>query len=99
MMNKEERARIYKYIELNNQLLIRSLASNDLHHAAQAIQNTYDWQSELGMPPEAPLTGIVNLKLRVDSLLDKMTNEHALYNYVIKSGEDQKNSKVTKRDF
>ena len=98
MMNREKFDRITKYIELNDQLLMHSLINNDLHHAAQAVQNTYDWLAELDMPPEAPLTGIVNLKLRVDSLLDKMTNEHALYNYVIKAGEDQKNT-VAKHDF
>lgn len=98
MMNREKFDRINKYIEFNDQLLIRSLINSDLHHAAQAIQNTYDWLSELGMPPEAPLTGIVDLKLRVDSLLDKMTNEHALYNYVIKK-EEEENSKVEKHDF
>ena len=54
------------------------------------MQNTCDWLSELEMPVEAPLTGIVNLKLRVDSLLDKMTSEHALYNYVIKKEEEEK---------
>lgn len=89
MTSKEKLASVTKYIELNDQLLMQSLINDDLHHAAQAVQNTYDWLSELDMPPEAPLTGIVNLKLRVDSLLDKMTNEHALYNYVIKAEEDQ----------
>lgn len=97
MTSQEKLASVIKYIELNDQLLMQNLINDDLHHAAQAVQNTYDWLSELDMPDEAPLTGIVNLKLRVDRLLDKMTNEHALYNYVIKA--DKENSNVTKHDF
>lgn len=92
MLSKEECSCILEYIELNDQLLMRSLINNDLHHAAQAIQNTCDWLSELEMPVEAPLTGVVNLKLRVDSLLDKMTSEHALHNYVIMKEEEKNNA-------
>ncbi|OYR86893.1 MULTISPECIES: hypothetical protein [Lactobacillus] len=62
----------------------------DLHHAAQAMQNTVDLLSVLGISSATPLTGVVKLKLRVDELLNKMTSERALYNYVIKKDEEEK---------
>lgn len=54
------------------------------------MQNTADLLSVLGMSSASPLTGVVKLKLRVDELLNKMTSERALYNYVIKKDEEEK---------
>ena len=89
-MTDKEYLKIYKYIELNDQMLVKSLANCDLHHAAQAMQNTADLLSLLGISSATPLTGVVKLKLRVDELLNKMTSERALYNYVIKKDEEEK---------
>ena len=89
-MTDKEYLKIYKYIELNDQMLVKSLANCDLHHAAQAMQNTVDLLSLLGISSATPLTGVVKLKLRVDELLNKMTSERALYNYVIKKDEQEK---------
>lgn len=87
-MTDKEYLEIYKYIELNDQMLVKSLVNCDLHHAAQAMQNTADLLSVLGMSSASPLTGVV--KLRVDELLNKMTSERALYNYLIKKDEEEK---------
>lgn len=89
-MTDKEYLEIYKYIELNDQMLMKSLINCDLHHAAQAMQNTADLLSVLGISSTTPLTGVVKLKLRVDELLNKMTSERALYNYVIKKDEEEK---------
>ena len=89
-MTDKEYLEIYKYIELNDQMLMKSLINCDLHHAAQEMQNTVDLLSVLGISSATPLTGVVKLKLRVDELLNKMTSERALYNYVIKKDEEEK---------
>lgn len=92
MISAEEYRRTVEYILLNDQMLMKSLNNCDLHHAAQAMQNTADLLSVLGMSSASPLTGVVKLKLklRVDELLNKMTSERALYNYVIKKDEEEK---------
>ncbi|WP_304202524.1 MULTISPECIES: hypothetical protein [Lactobacillus] len=90
MISAEEYRRTVEYILLNDQMLMKSLNNCDLHHAAQAMQNTVDLLSVLGMSSASPLTGVVKLKLRVDELLNKMTSERALYNYVIKKDEEEK---------
>lgn len=46
-MTDKEYLEIYKYIELNDQMLVKSLVNCDLHHAAQAMQNTADLLSVL----------------------------------------------------
>ena len=89
-MTDKEYLEIYKYIELNDQMLMKILVNCVLHHAAQAMQNTADLLSLIGISSATPLTGAVKLKLRVDELLNKMTSERALYNYVIKKDEEEK---------
>ncbi|WP_195577367.1 hypothetical protein [Lactobacillus johnsonii] len=90
MISAEEYRRTVEYILLNDQMLMKSLNNCDLHHAAQAMQNTADLLSVLGMSSASPLTSVVKLKLRVDELLNKMTSERALFNYVIKKDEEEK---------
>lgn len=80
MISAEEYRRTVEYILLNDQMLMKSLNNCDLHHAAQAMQNTADLLSVLGMSSASPLTSVVKLKLRVDELLNKMTSERALLN-------------------
>lgn len=93
-MEEKERVRrirrIANEIDLNHQMLIQSLIVNDLHHASQAMENVRDLLTLLGVSDMPPLKGVVELHLRVNQLLNKMTSEHALYNYVIRKEEEEK---------